>query len=104
MTRQCYLTYLKGHQFVVEAEVLEVAGSRIVKNMEVQIPLSIDELDPTAEYYIPMPDEILDNCYTAPHSAAPTLRDHFRSEVINRNLSIGGHLDNTTETPHTTAE
>ncbi len=99
MPRQLYLAYLKGHPFTVEAEVIEVAGAKVVKGMEVQIPMELPDgvvdQNEGMEYYIPFPEEILDNCYTAPHAAAPTLRDHFRSEVIDRNLSIGGHLDAT---------
>lgn len=98
MATKRFLAYLQGNPFTVEADIVEVNGVRVVRGMEVQIPFTLPELDdPDEEYYIALPDSLLDNCYTRPTPAAPTLRDHFRSEVIDRNLSIDGHLDETPE-------
>lgn len=91
-----FLAYLQGNPFTVEADIVEVDGQKIIKAMEVQIPFTLPELnEPDTEYYVTLPDSLLDNCYTRPTPAAPTLRDHFRSEVIDRNLSIDGQLDET---------
>lgn len=91
MAKQLFSTYLVGVPFAVEAEIVLIGGSRFVKGLEVQMPMNLPDGVTTSdseeiEYYLPMPDVLLDHCRT---EGGIVLRDHFKAQVIGQLSNIG---------------
>ena len=89
--RGLWTVYLHGVPFMVEGEIVEIAGSKFVKGIEVQMDLSLPDGVQTTdsdkmEYFLIMPDVLLDHCRT---EGGIVLRDHFKAQVINQVSNIG---------------